>query len=106
MDADAHQRLSKLEQALQNLARVLTVMADQMRIHGEQVGTIIEILTPEETDEGANLETLLRILIAKLDGQSLHLAQISQGIRKVIGEPGNQGLTGDRQPDRGGANPE
>lgn len=92
MNLDIDQKLTQIEVALRQVARTITVICDEMRIHSEQVATIVRLLTPEEEAEsGSDLEVLLRVLIAKLDGQAIYLTRISRGIEKLAGGGGKIG---------------
>ena len=95
MSLDIDQKLIQIEVALRQVARTIAVICDEMRIHSEQVATIVRLLTPEEEAEsGSDLEVLLRVLIAKLDGQAVYLTRISCGIEKLAGVGGERSGSG------------
>lgn len=99
MSLDIDQKLIQIEVALRQVARTITVICDEMRIHSEQVATIVRLLTPEEEAEsGSDLEVLLRVLIAKLDGQAVYLTRISRGIEKLAGGGGERSGSGPGAP--------
>ena len=59
----------------------LTTIAGDLRLHGEILLRIVQLLTPSEERSGAPLHELLAALIARLDRQSVMLKEIleSQG---------------------------
>ena len=59
----------------------LTTLAGELRLHGEILLRIVQLLTPSEERSGAPLHELLAALIGRLDRQSVMLKEIleSQG---------------------------
>jgi hypothetical protein len=63
----------------------IALIAGNQRLHGEQLERIIQLVTPEERQdgEGPTLEELIGGLITRLDNQSAYLKDIKVGLAKV-----------------------
>jgi hypothetical protein len=70
-------RLTNIDQGLTEVRGGVALLADEMRLHGEALTRILEILTPAETEQsGPPLHELLAQLISRLDRQSVMLKDI------------------------------
>ena len=75
-------RLASIDQGLTEASAGVAILADQLRLQGEMLSRILEILTPVETEQsGPSLHELMAQLIGRLDRQSVMLKDIlvSQG---------------------------
>ena len=69
-------RLAGIETGVTEVRTGIALLADEMRLHGELLGRIIEMLTPETEPSGTPLHELIALLIGRLDRQSLMLREI------------------------------
>ena len=76
---------SAIEQGVRDANSGLTLILGKQRLHGEHLERIIELVTPEEKEEGEgpSLEELLGGLITRLDNQSNYLKDIMVGLAKI-----------------------
>ena len=82
---EAPASLSTIQRDLQDANSGLVLILGKQRLHGEHLERIIELVTPEEKEEGEgpSLEELLTGLIVRLDGQSAYLKDITVGLAKI-----------------------
>ncbi len=81
-DPDA---FATIERGIRDANSGLTLILGKQRLHGEHLERIIELVTPEEKEEGEgpSLEELLGGLITRLDNQSSYLKDIMVGLAKI-----------------------
>jgi hypothetical protein len=112
-------RLAAIDQGIIDLRGGVALLSDELRLHGEALNRILELLTPDEMQSGPPLHELLGHLVGRLDRQSLMLkdiltAQVALArnlpldVVRVIddnlsvadhpGAPGDQGNGGATQP--------
>ena len=77
--------LATIERGVRDANSGLTLILGKQRLHGEHLERIIELVTPEEKEEGKgpSLEELLGGLITRLDNQSSYLKDIMVGLAKI-----------------------
>lgn len=77
--------LATIERGVRDANSGLTLILGKQRLHGEHLERIIELVTPEEREEGEgpSLEELLGGLITRLDNQSTYLKDIMVGLAKI-----------------------
>ena len=77
--------LASIEGGVQDANSGLALILGKQRLHGEHLERIIELVTPEEKEEGEepSLEELLGGLITRLDNQSTYLKDIMVGLAKI-----------------------
>ena len=77
--------LAIIERGVQDANNGLALILGKQRLHGEHLERIIELVTPEEKEEGEgpSLEELLGGLITRLDNQSSYLKDIMVGLAKI-----------------------
>ncbi len=77
--------LATIERGVRDANSGLTLILGKQRLHGEHLERIIELVTPEEKEEGEgpSLEELLGGLITRLDNQSAYLKDIMVGLAKI-----------------------
>jgi hypothetical protein len=73
--ASADDRLTGIETGITEVRTGIALLADEMRLHGELLGRIIEMLTPETEPSGAPLHELIALLIGRLARASRHHAR-------------------------------
>ena len=77
MNQTTDARLTSIDQGIVGLQSAMTLIAGELRIHGECLQRILETITPEEAGQsGPPLHELLGHLIARLDRQSTMLKDI------------------------------
>ena len=77
MNQTTDARLASIDQGIVGLQGAMTLIASELRIHGECLQRILETITPEEAEQsGLPLHELLGHLIARLDSQSIMLKDI------------------------------
>ena len=112
-------RLAAIDRGIIDLRGGVALLSDELRLHGEALNRILELLTPDEMQSGPPLHELLGHLVGRLDRQSLMLkdiltAQVALArnlpldVVRVIddnlsvadhpGAPGDQGNGGATQP--------
>ncbi len=76
---------ARLGKGIQAANAGIALVAGIQRRHGENLETIIRLVTPEQKDEqeGPTLEELICGLIARLDNQSAYLKDITVGVAKL-----------------------
>ncbi len=77
--------LATIERGVHDTSNGLALILGKQRLHGEHLERIIELVTPEEKEEGEgpSLEELLGGLITRLDNQSSYLKDIMVGLAKI-----------------------
>ena len=85
MDIEADDTLDQISKGVRGASGGIAVIADIQRQHGESLETIIRLVTPEKKDEadGPSLEELIGALLARLDGQSAYLKDITVGLATI-----------------------
>jgi hypothetical protein len=69
-------KLTGINEGLTELRGAVALVAGKLHLHGEMLGRILEILTPEQVRAGPSLDELLANLIARLDRQAMMLKEI------------------------------
>ena len=72
-------QLASIDQGLSEVKGGIALLADEIRLHGEALTRILEILTPEQEPSGQPLHELITQLIGRLDRQSYMLREILTG---------------------------
>ena len=77
MNQTTDARLASIDHGIVALQSAMSLVASELRIHGECLQRILETITPEEAGQsGPPLHELLGHLIARLDSQSIMLKDI------------------------------
>jgi hypothetical protein len=69
-------QLASINDGITALRGGVALVAGELRLHGEALTRILEILTPEQAQSGPSLHDLLAHLIGRLDRQSVMLKEI------------------------------
>ncbi len=82
---EAPASLSTIQRDLRDANSGLVLILGKQRLHGEHLERIIELVTPDEKEEGEgpSLEELLGGLVTRLDNQSAYLKDIMVGLAKI-----------------------
>lgn len=77
--------LASVERGVQDANSGLALVLGKQRLHGEHLERIIELVTPDEKEEGEgpSLEELLGGLVTRLDNQSAYLKDIMVGLARI-----------------------
>ncbi|MGI4802786.1 MAG: hypothetical protein ACRYG8_53900 [Janthinobacterium lividum] len=77
--------LATIERSVQDANSGLALILGKQRLHGEHLERIIELVTPDEKEEGEgpSLEELLGGLVTRLDNQSAYLKDILVGLARI-----------------------
>ncbi len=67
----------------ERLTQALSPIHERLDVHGEMLKRIIQILTEEKESDGPTLYQLLADLIARLDGQSRYLKDLTVAVGKL-----------------------
>ena len=68
---------------LEGLAQALAPIHERLDVHGEMLKRILQVLTEERESDGPNLYQLLADLIARIDGQSRYLKNLTVAVGKL-----------------------